>query len=137
MGLHLSTLFRLFRPHAKPTPPLGARGEALAAHYTHATLGFQVLATNVRCPHGELDIVALDHNTLVFIEVRTRSSEDFGTPESTIRSKKCQALLRSAHWFTHSRRLHRFRIRIDVIAIIHPPTGTPTIRYHKNALSSP
>ncbi len=91
----------------------------------------RVLARNVRCPGGELDIVGLDGEELVFIEVRTRSGEAFGTPEATIRRDKRRFLARSARWFMRTRRLRALRPRFDVIAIVWPEGGEPAIRHHR------
>lgn len=113
---------------------LGPRGEELAAIYVRKTLGYRVLARNVRCPHGELDIVALDGETLVIIEVRTRATEVFGSPESSIRFKKRQALQRSIKWFIASRKLQVLQARLDVIAVVCPKEGEPTIRHHRHVM---
>ena len=116
---------------------LGARGERLAARYARKTLRFTVLARNVLCPGGELDLIALDGRDLVFIEVRTRASEDFGAPEHTIGANKRRFLSRAARWYL---RRHRHKVRelvprFDVIAIIWPREGEPVVRYHRNVFS--
>lgn len=114
---------------------LGARGEARAAKYVRRELGMKVLARNVRCPGGELDIVALDGEDLVFVEVRTRSSEEFTTPEATVTSHKKRFLMRAAHWFIQRKKLDRWNPRFDIIAIVWPADGEPIIRHHRNAFS--
>jgi putative endonuclease len=112
---------------------LGARGEALAAEHLRRALDMKILARNVRCPGGELDIIALDDNDLVFVEVRTRSSEEFTTPEATVSKQKKQFLIRSANWFMCRKRLTRWNPRFDIVAIVWPKDGQPTIRHHRNA----
>ena len=112
---------------------LGARGERLAARYARQTLRYAILARNVRCPGGELDIIALDGKDLVFIEVRTRTSEDFGTPEASIGGHKRRFLTRSAQWYMRQRRVKGLVPRFDVIAIVWPPNAAPVIRHHRNA----
>jgi putative endonuclease len=113
--------------------PLGARGEDAALRYVRRTLGYRVIARNVRYTNGELDLVALDGKILVFVEVRTRSSETFGAPEQTIRHTKRQRVRRAARQFIKARKLYSLTPRIDVIAIVWPEAGTPEIRYHQNA----
>jgi len=115
----------------RPRDPLGRRGEKRAAHYARHTLGLRLLARNVLCPCGELDLIALDGNDLVFIEVRTRAAETFTTPEATIRADKKRFLLRSARWFIRTRRLQNFHPRFDVIAIVWPAGADPEIRHHR------
>ena len=62
-------------------------GEAAAARYLqHA--GHSIVVRNYRCPYGEIDIVARDGPSLVFVEVRARSSDRFGTPEESITAAK-------------------------------------------------
>jgi putative endonuclease len=114
--------------------PLGFRGERLAAVYVKKRLRMKILARNVRCPHGELDLVALDGREIVFIEVRTLESEGYQRPENSIRRPKRQAVANSARWFYRTRRLKRFRPRIDVIAIVWPREGSPEIRHHRDAI---
>jgi putative endonuclease len=111
---------------------LGAGGEKRAARHVKKSLGYKVLARNVKCPGGELDIIALDGNDLVIIEVRSRSQSEFGAPESSVRHDKRRFLLRSGQWFQRSRRLELFTLRFDLIAIDWPTGGEPTIRHHRN-----
>ncbi len=138
IGVHLrlnmiQLLMNLFRN--RQHLPLGTRAENLAAQYTRKTLRFKLLTRNIRCPGGELDIIALDGDDLVFIEVRSLSSEDFQSPEASIRHTKRKRLRTAAHWFIRSRRLQRFRPRFDIIAIVWPLEGQPQIRHHRSAFA--
>ena len=119
-----------------PPTSLGARGERLVARYVRRKLGMKVLAQNVLCPDGELDLVALDGGDLVFVEVRTRRAAHAGPPEMTIGFRKRAFLLRSARWFVRTRRLKDFNPRFDVAAVIWPQEGEPTVRYHRNYFSA-
>ena len=113
--------------------PLGARGEALAARYIQRNLGMKVVARNERFSGGELDIVAIEGTDIVFIEVRTRQTEAFGSPERTIRTAKRRFLRHAAKLFIAQRRLENLTPRFDVVAIIWPKEGDPEIRHHRNA----
>jgi putative endonuclease len=115
--------------------PLGARGEKLAADYLRRTLGMKILARNVLCPGGELDVIALEGEDLVFIEVRTRSSELSGPPEKTVTADKKRFLRRSARWYMARRSLTHLNPRFDVVAVIWPAGGEPEIRYHRSAFA--
>jgi putative endonuclease len=71
------------------TQILGKWGEQLAVEHLTG-LGYQIIAVNHRTPFGEIDIIAQDGNELVFVEVKTRSSNALGNPEGSVTSKKHQ-----------------------------------------------
>ncbi|NNM84794.1 MAG: YraN family protein [Phycisphaerales bacterium] len=119
-----------WKKNSTPAARLGRRGERLAAKHLRRHVGIKILARNVRCPGGEIDLIGLHHEDLVFIEVRTRSSEDFGPPELTIGHNKQRFLRRSARWFIARRRLERLTPRFDVVAIVWPPGQRPVVRHH-------
>lgn len=109
----------------------GVRGERLAASHLRQQ-GIRILAKNVRCGKGELDLVALDGDTLVFVEVRSRGSEDYMTPEASVRWKKRQSLRKAARWFVKARRLKGMQTRFDMVAVVGE-IGKEEIRHHKGA----
>ena len=95
---------------------LGAFGESYArAHLTG--LGYRVLEANVRLKAGEIDILAEDGQTLVFVEVRTKRDTRFGTPEESIIAKKARKLVTLVYQFLLTRHDHHQDWRIDVVAI--------------------
>ena len=114
---------------------LGMRGESLVAAYARRELKMKILARNVRCPGGEIDIVGLHDGDLVFVEVRTRSSDDNGPPEKTVDHRKQRFLLRSARWYMVRRRLMHLNARFDLAAVVWPPQAKPVIRYHRSYFS--
>ena len=115
--------------------PLGARGEDYAARHLRR-LKMKILARNVEVPGGEIDILALDRDELVFVEVRTRASESILSPEGSIRRKKQQAMLRAARYVLRTRHIRTLKPRIDAIAIIWPAgTAAPTLRHHRGVLA--
>jgi putative endonuclease len=95
----------------------GILGEKLARDFL-AKNGYQIVETNYRCPEGEIDIIARHEDTLVFVEVRTKKSRQFGSPEESITPTK-MARLRAvaAHYGQTHSNLPPSR-RIDVIAIV-------------------
>lgn len=75
---------------------MGRKGEEIAAKYLRR-LGFKVLYRNYRAPHGgEVDLVCRDRDTLVFVEVKTRRSEMYGSPAEAVNSAKEQLIARGA-----------------------------------------
>ena len=101
---------------------VGAYGERVAArHLTEA--GLVVLDRNWRCAHGELDIVARDGPTLVFCEVKTRSSTKFGAPfEAVTATKQRRLRTLAARWLAeHDAR--RRTLRFDVASVTRTANG--------------
>jgi putative endonuclease len=95
---------------------VGILGEKLARDFLGKN-GYEILETNYRCPGGEIDIVARHEDTLVFVEVRTKTSRQFGSPEESITQAKMEKLraLAAHYWQTHDNLPQSWRI--DVIAI--------------------
>lgn len=103
---------------------LGRWGEQIAADYLR-NQGYTILRTNMRTPHGEIDIVASQGKTLVFVEVKTRKSSALGLPEISITPKKFSHMLLSAQSYLLGHPEATQDWRIDVISIRHQPAGQP------------
>lgn len=96
---------------------LGDLGERLAAEYLEAH-GYRVLARNWRCAGGEVDIIAEDADGLAFIEVKTRRSRVYGTPEEALTPRKVRRLERAAQvWLAAHAGDRPVDWRIDVVAV--------------------
>ena len=119
----------------KPPPPLGARGEAFAAKYLKKH-GYSLVVRNRREGKGEIDLIVMDKENLVFVEVRTRAREDFMTPEASIRADKRKMVRQTVRRLIRKHRTADLRPRIDVIAIIWPEGAkVPTeLRHHKGVI---
>src|SRR4051812_35353249 len=98
---------------------LGPKGEAYALDLLKKR-GHKLLAQNVSCPVGEIDLVTRHGDTLVFVEVRARSSVQFGTPAETITRSKQQKVRRAAEWYLAKTFKNRAlpNCRFDVVALI-------------------
>ena len=94
---------------------LGRRGEDLAARHL-AGAGYQIVARNWRCEHGELDLVVQDSDSLAFVEVRTRRGRALGTPEESVTPAKQAKLIDLALAYVQA---HDWpgHWRIDVVAV--------------------
>ncbi|MCC2593235.1 YraN family protein [Tessaracoccus sp. OS52] len=103
---------------------LAQRGEERAAAYV-TELGWRVVDRNWRCREGELDLVAHDpdSDTLVFVEVKTRSGTGFGHPLETITYAKAARLRGLAMAWLRDRDAHARNIRVDAIGLVLPPDG--------------
>ena len=94
----------------------GKLGELLARNYLKKK-GYRILETNYRTRFGEIDIVAKQNNVLVFIEVRTKNSISFGTPEESITSKKASHLRAAAYLYLRAHQNLPEMWRIDFVAV--------------------
>jgi putative endonuclease len=101
----------------------GRRGENIAAEYLRQK-GFQIIDRNFRIRGGEIDIIALDGNTLAFIEVKTRSSNEFGTPLEAISYFKLKSLIKTAQFYKIKHPHLPESMRIDAVAIVLSPDGS-------------
>lgn len=97
---------------------LGAAGEDRAARRYNDD-GYEVLSRNWRCRDGEIDLVCADEQTLVFVEVKTRSSLAFGHPAEAVTAEKQARLRRLAgRWIDAHRSTRRPNLRFDVVAVL-------------------
>ena len=102
---------------------LGKRGENLAAAYLEGK-GYRVLARNYRFQRAEVDLVCFDAadqyengGELVFVEVKTRTSDAYGTPEASIDEAKRKNLTKAARFYLYEHKMEGARCRFDVVAI--------------------
>lgn len=110
----------------------GQHGEDIAAHY-FAETGYTLVARNWRCPIGELDLIVEKENTLVFVEVRTRRSSRYGSPEESITPAKQAKLVELAQTYLQQEQPAHPAWRIDVVAV-WLRRGQPQINHIENAV---
>jgi putative endonuclease len=102
--------------HGETTIAIGATGEDRAAHALYRR-GYRVVERNYRCKVGELDIVAFDGPTLVFVEVRSRRTGEHGSALEAVGWRKQQKVSRVAAFYIAARRPRFATARFDVVAI--------------------
>jgi putative endonuclease len=94
----------------------GQRGEDSAARYL--TLhGYRIVQRNFRAPRGEIDLIAMDGESLVFIEVKARANDSKGTPAAAVDERKQGRIRHAAEWYCARYRMQDRPVRFDVIAI--------------------
>jgi len=122
---------------AKRKSVLGKAGESHALRFLEAH-GHRLVTRNWYCQSGELDLVTLDGDMLVFVEVKTRRGERAGRADDAVSPAKRSRFLASAEWFLSNHPEHQDRIwRCDLVAIaIDATTGVATVRHYPNALVS-
>jgi len=117
----------------KSTIECGAAAEAAAALYLQ-TRGLLVLARNLRCRAGELDLVCQDDGVIVVVEVRHRATSDFGGASASVTWRKQRKLIRATEYLWLSRPEWRARaLRFDVIAVQGRPDGTRQMDWIRDA----
>ncbi len=110
------------------TPSLkqvGATGEDLAAAHLQKH-GYQILERNYRTPIGEIDLVARHEGALVIIEVKTRRSRRFGSPQEAVHPAKQERLRHLAEYYLQQQDLGEVTVRFDVVGILWQ-AGKPVI----------
>jgi putative endonuclease len=116
---------------------LGQWGENMAVKYLRRN-GYKILHRNFRAPHGgEVDIVCRDkrHGELVFVEVKTRSIEDFGRPSDAVDEKKRSLIIRGAMKWLRMLDMPDITYRFDIVEVVMGPTRE--IRQIENAFNTP
>jgi len=114
----------------------GTRSERAAARYLRS-IGFRIVARNVNTPHGEIDLIALDGRTVVFVEVRSTASEDTSRPAESVDEQKQKRLTAAALDFLRRWKLLDHAARFDVL-ILSWPAGQrePTVEHHRQAFEA-
>jgi putative endonuclease len=109
---------------------LGKLGEELAVEFLRKE-GYEILETNWTFQKAEIDIIAQKENTLAVVEVKTRSSLEFGLPQDFVKPKKIQLLVKAINEYVVSKDLD-FEVRFDIIAV-HKEDKSFAIEHLKDA----
>jgi len=94
----------------------GRDGERLAERYLQQK-GYKLVERNYRCRGGEVDLILLDRKVIVFVEVKTRSDHEFGSPLEAVEARKQKKMIQAAQFFLNQKGLHNREARFDVIGI--------------------
>lgn len=111
---------------------LGQIGEDEAVQHLKKN-GYNILKRNYKSRLGEIDIIAEEDGVLCFIEVKTRSSRDFGTPQDSITKTKRHKLSKLALGYLKQKRIMDSKMRFDVVSILITNTKKKEIELIKNA----
>ena len=113
----------------------GIKGEEEAARFL-ARSGYAILDRNVRTRAGEIDLVAKEGKTLVFVEVKTRRELEGDPPQAGVHTRKQNRLAKLAHGYLKLKRIRQTPCRFDVVAVIvNDEGGVKAIRHIPNAFS--
>ncbi len=134
----IAEAFRRLRLQSSSEAPhirLGREGEDIAARHLRQC-GYKILRRNFRAPHGgEVDLVCRHGKELVFVEVKTRSSEEFGRPFDAVDQKKRRLIIRGAMKWLRMLEMPDITFRFDVVEVLTAPPGE--VRVIENAFQLP
>jgi putative endonuclease len=114
----------------------GTRSERAAARFLRR-LGYRILARNYTCPHGELDLIALEGRCIVFVEVRSTGCDDADRAAASVDDAKQRRLTRLALYYLQEHHLLDCPARFDVLALSWPPERSePRIVHYRHAFEA-
>lgn len=114
---------------------LGDRGERVAARMLQGK-GYRILARQCRQRFGEIDLIALDQDCLVFVEVKTRSTDRAGRPGEAVDRRKQGRITRAALAWLKGRNLLEFRSRFDIVAVTWRRGEAPVVEHFPRAFDA-
>ncbi len=112
---------------------LGLRGESRAARYLRKHKQHKILARNYKCEEGEIDLITLEGDRVVFVEVKTRRSDELERPFNAVDRRKQRKLSQIARYFLMTKNAQHVPARFDVVSIVWPEHGKPIIEHFENA----
>ena len=90
--------------------------------------GYEILEKNYQCKIGEIDVIARRQGRLAFVEIKTRTSAQFGMPQEAVDLKKQEKIFKVAQWYLKEKRLVRVSVAFDVVAVLWREGQTPEMR---------
>lgn len=112
--------------------PFGQWGEELAAEFLEKK-GYRILEKHFFFQHAEIDFIARDGSYLVFVEVKTRSSADYGHPEEALSERKKRLLRKAAEGYLYLNQIKETDCRFDVVTVSFLPDGQINLNHYINA----
>jgi putative endonuclease len=121
-------VFSLFRK----TKPLGEQGEDLAAKYLKKA-GYKILDCNVQLGRYEIDLIVSQGDTTIFVEVKTRRTDDPVSPEENVDQKKQHHIIQAAKLYMSKEDDPERYYRFDIVAVVLPEKGPAEIQHFTDA----
>lgn len=106
---------------------LGDRGEIVACDFLRKN-GYTILEKNYKCALGEIDAVAKRKRRLSFIEIKTRTGTQFGTPQEAVDARKQGKLLKLAAWYLKEKKITDVPVSFDVVSVVWKDGQAPEVR---------
>ena len=115
-------------PHPGPfRSPLGERGEMAACSFLKEH-GYEILEKNYKCKIGEIDVIARRKGRIAFIEIKTRTGAQFGTPQEAVDLRKQEKIFKVAQWYMKEKFLLKTPVAFDVVAVFWQAGRAPEMR---------
>ena len=95
---------------------IGKLGEDEATKFLEQK-GYKILDRNFSCKRGEIDIIALDKDEIVFVEIKSRTNNEYGLPSEAVTLKKLNHILKTAEYYLYIRNLEKEPVRIDAVEV--------------------
>lgn len=115
-------------PHPGPfRASLGERGEIAACGFLKEH-GYEILEKNYKCKLGEIDVIARRGGRLAFVEIKTRTSQQFGTPQEAVHLQKQEKIFKVAQWYIKEKNLAKAPVAFDVVAVLWREGQAPEMR---------
>ncbi len=114
---------------------LGRKGETLASNFLKKS-GYTILSRNYRCRSGEIDIIAMEGDYLVFIEVKTRRGTSHGHPLEAITARKQRQISKVAQCYLAENDLFDTKARFDVVSVVMSKSNQAQIEIITNAFDA-
>lgn len=130
-----SFIDRIFSASSLTPKQKGERGEKLACSLLRKK-GFSILEQGWRWHRFELDIIARKQNMLIFVEVKTRKSKDFGPPELAVNKQKRLHISKAAKAYIKQKNQERRLVRFDIVSVIMSENKKPEIKHIENAFEA-
>jgi len=105
---------------------LGERGETAACGFLKGH-GYEILEKNYKCKLGEIDVIARRRGRIAFIEIKTRTSTQFGLPQEAVGLQKQEKIFKIAQWYLKEKKISESPIAFDVVAILWKEGQSPEI----------
>ena len=112
---------------------IGKIGEEIVAKYL-SSLDYKIIERNFECKRGEIDIIAIDKDELVFIEVKTRTNVMYGRPSEAVNEVKKKHIYKATEYYVYIRNLENEKIRLDVIEV-YKKSNKYVINHIKKAIT--
>jgi len=90
--------------------------------------GYEILEKNYKCKIGEIDVIARRQGRLAFVEIKTRTSVQFGTPQEAVNLRKQERIFKISQWYMKEKKLIKIPVAFDVVAILWREGEAPEIR---------
>lgn len=116
--------------------PLGEQGEILAAKFLKKQ-GCKILERNVHLGRYEIDLIASQNDTTIFVEVKTRRTDDPVSPEENVNQKKQHHIIQAARQYMSKEDDPERYYRFDIVAVVLPEKGPPEIQHFPDAFQMP